>query len=208
MDTSRTHTNAYPASLTKTFFSGAVSGSILLLLLLLLFVFVSVACRLKTSVPCGSEHAIVLWCCPPGSFCWQFELCFAPSSSPLLCFQAPTCKTHTCTDARAFELRAEERKHNDDLLQCLYSKEKIQNLKMTLDKYRKLSDQVSWYTAAKEMASEAASYAGRILFSSSSEASSQLTQAQWRAHFASEYQKVQRQLEEEIDNALAAAGES
>ena len=73
---------------------------------------------------------------------------------------------------------------------------------MTLDKYRKLSDQVSWVTAAKEMASEAASYAERILFSSSSEASNELTQAQWRAHFASEYKKVQRQLEEEIDTAL------
>ena len=73
---------------------------------------------------------------------------------------------------------------------------------MTLDRYRKLSDQVSWVTAAKEKASELASYAGRILFSSSSEASSQLTQAQWRAHFESEYEKVQRQLEAEIDNAL------
>lgn len=74
-------------------------------------------------------------------------------------------------------------------------------MKMTLDKYRKLSDQVSWYTSAKEMASGLASYAGSF-FASSSEAASQLTQAQWRDHFSSEYQKVQRQLEREIDNAL------
>ena len=97
----------------------------------------------------------------------------------------------------------EEQKHNAHLLQCLYSKEKIQNLKVKLDTYKQWSTPPSVSeTVSTTLSSVGDYFLGSSSASSGQSSRSRFREAQMRAYYASQYAKVQRQLEEEIHLAL------